>query len=152
MTQGRRPNGLCGAAILISARIHGFRRTPGQIVKAVHVCEETIRKRLGEFKTTNTAMLSLSEFKQHEIKDKDPYKFYVEEKQFDPPQITKRPILKALKMEPEPQEDNNEQMMQPSYLKDDQYLDDQNTGQQGDPKIEENQIAVFQELHETMNR
>jgi transcription initiation factor TFIIIB Brf1 subunit/transcription initiation factor TFIIB len=28
MTTGRRPNGLCGAAILISAKIHGFRRTP----------------------------------------------------------------------------------------------------------------------------
>ena len=58
MTQGRRPNGLCGAAILISAKIHGFRRTPAQIVKAVHVCEETIRKRLNEFKSTNTAKLT----------------------------------------------------------------------------------------------
>jgi transcription factor IIIB subunit 2 len=28
MTTGRRPNGLCGAAILISAKIHGFKRTP----------------------------------------------------------------------------------------------------------------------------
>ena len=28
MTEGRRPNGLCGAAILIAAKIHGFRRTP----------------------------------------------------------------------------------------------------------------------------
>lgn len=48
----------------------------------------------------------------------------MEEKQFDPPQITKRPILKALKMEPELQEDNNEQMKEPSYIKDDQYLED----------------------------
>jgi transcription factor IIIB subunit 2 len=28
ITTGRRPNGLCGAAILIAAKIHGFRRTP----------------------------------------------------------------------------------------------------------------------------
>lgn len=28
MTMGRRPSGLCGAAIYISAKIHGFRRTP----------------------------------------------------------------------------------------------------------------------------
>mmetsp|Transcript_2492 Transcript_2492/g.2442 ORF Transcript_2492/g.2442 Transcript_2492/m.2442 type:complete len:100 (+) Transcript_2492:335-634(+) len=27
MGTGRRPNGLCGAAILISARYHGFKRT-----------------------------------------------------------------------------------------------------------------------------
>ena len=55
MTVGRRPNGLCGAAILIAAKIHGFRRTPAQIVKAVHACEETIRKRINEFKDTKTA-------------------------------------------------------------------------------------------------
>jgi len=28
MTLGRRPNGLCGAAILIAARMHGFKRNP----------------------------------------------------------------------------------------------------------------------------
>jgi transcription factor IIIB subunit 2 len=52
---GRRPNGLCGAAILIAARYHGFKRNINQIIKVVHVCEETIRKRLDEFKTTQTA-------------------------------------------------------------------------------------------------
>ena len=55
MTVGRRPNGFCGAAILIAAKIHGFRRTPSQIVKTVYACEETIRKRINEFKHTNTA-------------------------------------------------------------------------------------------------
>ena len=55
MTTGRRPNGLCGAAILIAAKIHGFRRTPAQIVRVVHVYEGTIRKRLEEFKDTKTA-------------------------------------------------------------------------------------------------
>mmetsp|Transcript_6069 Transcript_6069/g.5411 ORF Transcript_6069/g.5411 Transcript_6069/m.5411 type:complete len:144 (-) Transcript_6069:1088-1519(-) len=32
MTYGRRPNSLCGAAILIAARYHGFKRTTNQIV------------------------------------------------------------------------------------------------------------------------
>ena len=58
---GRRPNGLCGAAILIAARYHGFKRTIGQIVRVVHVCQETIRKRLDEFKGTNTAQLTREE-------------------------------------------------------------------------------------------
>ncbi len=49
IAEGRRPNGLCGAAILIAAKIHGFKRTPNQICKAVHAGEETIRKRLDEF-------------------------------------------------------------------------------------------------------
>jgi transcription factor IIIB subunit 2 len=48
--QGRRPSSLCGAAILISARLHGFQRTTAQIVKIVNVCDETLRKRLQEFK------------------------------------------------------------------------------------------------------
>ena len=52
---GRRPNGLCGAAILIAARVVGFRRSPAQIVRVVHSCEQTIRKRMTEFKYTRTA-------------------------------------------------------------------------------------------------
>ena len=55
---GRRPNGLCGAAILISARYHGFKRSTAQIIRVVHVCEETIRRRLHEFKGTSTASLT----------------------------------------------------------------------------------------------
>jgi transcription factor IIIB subunit 2 len=55
ITTGRRPNGLCGSAILIAARVLGFRRSTTQIVRVAHVCEETIRKRLSEFKHTNMA-------------------------------------------------------------------------------------------------
>lgn len=38
ITTGRRPNGLCGAAILIASRYHGFKRSITQIVRVVHVC------------------------------------------------------------------------------------------------------------------
>ena len=62
ITTGRRPNGLCGAAILIAARYHNYKRNITQIVKVVHVCEETIRKRLDEFKHTRTAQLTRDEF------------------------------------------------------------------------------------------
>jgi len=58
MTYGRRPNSLCGAAILIAARYHGFKRTTTQIVQNVHVSDETIRKRLEEFKKTTVASLT----------------------------------------------------------------------------------------------
>lgn len=105
MTTGRRPNGLCGAAILISAKIHGFRRTPAQIVKAVHVCEETIRKRLGEFKSTNTAKLTRGQLMEIESKQEDPFQFNIDEKCFEPPAIIKKQIMKSLKMEPENEEE-----------------------------------------------
>jgi len=62
ISTGRRPAGLCGAAILISARYHGFTRSTYQIVKVVKVCNETIRKRIHEFKMTSIAQLTMEEF------------------------------------------------------------------------------------------
>jgi transcription factor IIIB subunit 2 len=74
ISTGRRPAGLCGAAILISARYHGFRRSTHQIVKVVKVCHETIRKRLQEFKKTSVAQLTMQEFeaiKDSELQEND---------------------------------------------------------------------------------
>jgi hypothetical protein len=97
MTEGRRPNGLCGAAILIAAKIHGFRRTPTQITRAVHVCEETIRKRLDEFKDTRTAQLKRGELKELEADNSDPHQFQYEPTgRYDPPAITLAPIMSGL--------------------------------------------------------
>jgi len=59
---GRRPSSLCGAAIFIAARFHGFKRTRTQIVQTVHCCDETIRKRLEEFKETSVAQLTRAVF------------------------------------------------------------------------------------------
>jgi transcription factor IIIB subunit 2 len=84
MTTGRRPNGLCGAAILVAAKIHGFKRTTAQIVQVVRVCEETIRKRLDEFKDTNMAQLKLREFEELEEQNSDPFKFAIEEVDYVP--------------------------------------------------------------------
>lgn len=61
---GRRPSGLCGAAILISARCHGFKRTTQQIINVVNVCDETIRRRLDEFSKTESALMTLEEFEK----------------------------------------------------------------------------------------
>lgn len=45
MAVGRRPSGLCGAALLVAARIHNFCRLKKDILKVVKVCESTLRKR-----------------------------------------------------------------------------------------------------------
>jgi transcription factor IIIB subunit 2 len=42
---GRRPSGICGAALLIAARMHGFRRTQKEVIQIVRVCDVTLRKR-----------------------------------------------------------------------------------------------------------
>jgi transcription factor IIIB subunit 2 len=67
ISYGRRPNSLCGAAIYIAAKIHGFKRTTNQIVQSVHVCDETIRKRLEEFKKTSVAGLTREEFERIDL-------------------------------------------------------------------------------------
>jgi len=64
------------------------------------VCEETVRKRLGEFKTTNTAKLTRGELNSMEALESDPFKFAVEEDNFMPPSLTKAPILKCLDIGP----------------------------------------------------
>ncbi|XP_071354976.1 BRF1 general transcription factor IIIB subunit a [Trachinotus anak] len=62
MHTGRRPSGLCGAALLVAARMHEFRRTVKEIVSVVKVCESTLRKRLIEFEDTPTSQLTIEEF------------------------------------------------------------------------------------------
>uniref|UniRef100_A0A4W5QFU1 Transcription factor TFIIB cyclin-like domain-containing protein n=1 Tax=Hucho hucho TaxID=62062 RepID=A0A4W5QFU1_9TELE len=62
MHTGRRPSGLCGAALLVAARMHEFRRTIKEIISVVKVCEATLRKRLNEFEDTPTSQLTIEEF------------------------------------------------------------------------------------------
>lgn len=59
---GRRPSGLCGAALLIASRLHMFHRTVGDVIKVVKVHESTLRKRLNEFGETPASQLTLDEF------------------------------------------------------------------------------------------
>ncbi|XP_077394078.1 BRF1 general transcription factor IIIB subunit a isoform X2 [Festucalex cinctus] len=62
MHTGRRPAGLCGAALLVAARMHDFLRTPKEIVNVVKVCDSTLKKRLVEFSDTPTGLLTVEEF------------------------------------------------------------------------------------------
>lgn len=67
LVTGRRPSGLCGACILISARMHEFNRSVDQITNVVHVCNETVRKRLKEFSKTSAALLTKEKFDEINI-------------------------------------------------------------------------------------
>ncbi|CAB0040482.1 unnamed protein product [Trichogramma brassicae] len=79
---GRRPSGLCGAALLMAARLHEFNRTPSDIVKIVKIHESTLRKRLLEFGETEAGDLTLEEFMTVEIESEaDPPSFKASRKQ-----------------------------------------------------------------------
>lgn len=63
ITSGRRPAGICGACLLIAARMNGFRRTTREMIYVVKVAEITIQKRLQEFNQTESAQLSVRDFR-----------------------------------------------------------------------------------------
>ena len=63
ITSGRRPAGICGACLLIAARMNGFRRTAQEMIYVVKVAEVTIQKRLTEFNKTESAQLSVRDFR-----------------------------------------------------------------------------------------
>ncbi|XP_058214235.1 transcription factor IIIB 60 kDa subunit isoform X2 [Rhododendron vialii] len=73
MQTGRKPSGLCGAAVYISALSHGFKCSKLDIVKAVHVCEATLTKRLIEFENTDSGSLTIEELIRNadELKKED---------------------------------------------------------------------------------
>ncbi|KAJ2953182.1 hypothetical protein O0L34_g756 [Tuta absoluta] len=73
---GRRPSGICGAALLIAARLHNFSRTPSDVIRIVKVHETTLRKRLMEFGETPSSALTLEEFMTVDLEEEqDPPAF-----------------------------------------------------------------------------
>ena len=79
ITYGRRPAGLCGACILISAKLHKLSIDINVISKVVHVCPQTIINRIDEFSLTRVATMTVEEFasfkKSHFYPGADPPAF-----------------------------------------------------------------------------
>lgn len=69
---GRRPNGLCGAALLIASCYHGQRCTAKDISDVVRLRESTLRQRLLELRYTPLATLSRTQFEQGSIESTQP--------------------------------------------------------------------------------
>ena len=72
---GRRPTGLCGAALLIACRAHGAIREAAQIAEVVRIGQVTIRRRLYELQNTSTAALTFDQFQDvahNELDESDP--------------------------------------------------------------------------------
>lgn len=76
MTRGRRPAGICGAALLLAARMNNFRRSIQEIVQVVKIADTTLKKRLEEFKATPSGALTLADFRNVWLEDEmDPPAF-----------------------------------------------------------------------------
>ncbi|KAM0674582.1 transcription factor TFIIIB subunit brf1 [Gurleya vavrai] len=70
---GRRPNNVCGAAIVISSRILGDERSIEEVAKVVKGGVSTIQKRIKEISDTETAEMNLETFMRVWLeKEEDP--------------------------------------------------------------------------------
>ncbi|KAL3482334.1 hypothetical protein BJX99DRAFT_242997 [Aspergillus californicus] len=78
MTTGRRPAGLCGAALILAARMNNYRRTVREVVYVVKVTEITISQRLNEFSSTESGELTVDQFRSVQL-----------ENSHDPPSFTR---------------------------------------------------------------
>lgn len=64
MVQGRQPAGICGACIILAARMNNYRRTTREVVYVVKVADSTINARLYEFKRIPASILSVNQFRE----------------------------------------------------------------------------------------
>ncbi|CEJ92726.1 Putative Brf1-like TBP-binding domain-containing protein [[Torrubiella] hemipterigena] len=78
MVMGRRPSGICGACLLMAARMHNFRRTVREVVYIVKVTNHTIQNRLQEFNITESSRMSVEDFLKQDFLESshDPPSFY----------------------------------------------------------------------------
>ena len=64
MVTGRHPAGLCGACIILAARMNNFRRSVREIVYVSKVADVTVAKRVEEFRRTQAAALTIDQFRK----------------------------------------------------------------------------------------
>ena len=62
---GRRPAGVCGAALWLAAHIHGLQLSRKDVIKVVSIGETTIQHRVSELRGTNASDMTLAEFHEH---------------------------------------------------------------------------------------
>ncbi|KAK4570458.1 transcription factor TFIIIB subunit brf1 [Recurvomyces mirabilis] len=65
ITTGRHPAGLCGACIILAARMNNFKRSVREVVFVAKVCDVTIAKRVEEFRRTRASALTVDQFREY---------------------------------------------------------------------------------------
>lgn len=100
MTTGRRPAGVCGAALILAARMNNFRRTVREVVYVVKVTEITISQRLNEFSSTESGDLTVDQFRSVQLENAhDPPSFTRAREGRKPSQVKKKGAETAAELE-----------------------------------------------------
>lgn len=82
---GRRPDGICAAAIFVAARAHGFPVTQIDLTQLFRISQDMLRHRLEEFKNTPAAQLTLDQLDSHD-----------DNLEFDPPAYIRNIMKEAI--------------------------------------------------------
>lgn len=90
MTTGRRPAGVCGAALILAARMNNFRRTIREVVYVVKVTEVTISQRLNEFSSTESGELTVDQFRSVQLENAHDPPSFARARQGHKPSIVSR--------------------------------------------------------------
>ena len=91
MSMGRRPTGICGAALLLASRALNLNRSVADIVNVVHISQSVIKKRLEEFANTPSGSLTIDEFNNVDLEEsEDPPAFQESKKKMLEDEMRKR--------------------------------------------------------------
>ncbi len=96
MVMGRRPAGICGACLIMAARMYNFRRTVREVVYIAKVTMATLQLRLDEFKELPSAKMTVEEFLAQDFlsEEYDPPSIYKRSEEYQVKQREKRESLK----------------------------------------------------------
>ncbi|CAK5083902.1 unnamed protein product [Meloidogyne enterolobii] len=96
MSTGRRPTGICGAALLLASRAFNLNRSVADIVNIVHVSHGVVKRRLDEFANTPSGLLTIDEFNNVDLEEsEDPPAFQESKKKMIEEEKRKRDEEKA---------------------------------------------------------
>lgn len=100
MTHGRRPAGLCGAALITAAFMHGFYRSQTEVARIVRIGNVVLRNRLRELDKTPTASMTAKEIDAGGGDDgkKGSLLSFSVSAECDPPAFTRLQALKAARL------------------------------------------------------
>lgn len=93
---GRKPNAICGSAIIIAARMNNFRRSTTEVAIVSKTTEATLRQRLDEFARVPSSQMSISDFKNKQFipESHDPPAYYRQTKEFQEEQAKRKAARK----------------------------------------------------------
>lgn len=93
---GRKPNGICGSAVIIAARMNNYRRTATEVAYVAKTTKATLQLRLNEFARVRSAQMSVADFKDKDFipESHDPPAFYRQSKEYQEEQEKKKAARK----------------------------------------------------------